>query len=41
MAKVLAIVALRKASVNSVYVYRDGNMIQAVKLEYREIYVSY
>jgi hypothetical protein len=34
MAKVLAVVALRKASLISIWFYLDDNMVQAIQLEY-------
>jgi hypothetical protein len=41
MAKVLAVVALRKASLSYVYVYIDDNMVKAIQLEYLlRFYVS-
>jgi hypothetical protein len=41
MAKVLAVVALRKASVSSVQFYLDNNMVKVIQLEYLlRFYVS-
>jgi hypothetical protein len=34
MAKVLAVVALRKAILSSTWFYLDENMVQAIQLEY-------
>jgi hypothetical protein len=42
MAKVLGVVALCKASLSSVYLYLDDNMVKAIQLEYLlTSYVSY
>jgi hypothetical protein len=41
MAKVLAVVAMRKAILSSVYLSLDDNMVKAIQLEYHlRVYVS-